>query len=463
MNIPLTKISEIIQGSAVTPFGPEIVATGVSTDTRTLKTGDLFFALTGPNFDGHKFLEDAKSRGAIGAVVSSEQDIELSQISVQKPLKALGDFAHWYRRQFQIPVVAVTGSNGKTTTKDFLSSILSQSKKVLATEGNLNNLIGVPQMVFRLEQDFQVAIFELGMSIPGEIDRLTEIVSPEFGVITNIGHAHLEFMESIERVAEAKYELWKRMDHKGTAIINLDDPAVTKIAERWNGKSLTFSTSIEHADVVLNILTTDENGKSVCELLIRDLGKVEVSIPIIGFHNIYNAAAAAATAHAMKVPIKDIATGIRETKVTSMRSEVFIFSNDRTLINDAYNANPNSVEASLKSLSMMTAKKESVAILGDMLELGDRSEDLHIDVGNFVGEMKIDHLVTFGKLAKRIADGATQSGMPTEKVSRCSSVDEVLEVIAPLIEKSGMTLLVKGSRGMKMEEIVLKLKEQMNR
>lgn len=463
--LDFSKISSIISGKSSQNL-TKLVATGISTDTRTIKIGDLFFALTGPNFDGHKYISKAKEMGASGAVVDIGLAIKekyFPLIPVKSPLTALGDLAKWYRSQFKIPVVAITGSAGKTTTKDLLNSILLKSMKVLSTEGNLNNFIGLPQMIFRLDIDFDVAVLELGMSALGEIYRLTEISQPQVGIITNIGHAHLEFLESIENVAEAKNELWKAMDNRGTAVINLDDVHITEYANKWSGKKITFSTIHEHADVLINLLEIGTNGKTECELLIKNEHPIKLSIPLMGAHNLYNAAAAAAGALALNIPISQIEAGLKSPLLTPLRSEILHFPPDGTIYNDTYNANPDAMEAALQCLSMMQGNKSSIAILGDMGELGTDSKDFHFDIGSLVAELKIDFLFTFGTEAKMYARGALDSGMDKAKIFQCETIEDILKEIRPILKKSNFIALVKGSRFMKMERIVELLKKELHK
>ncbi|MFC2074692.1 UDP-N-acetylmuramoyl-tripeptide--D-alanyl-D-alanine ligase [Bdellovibrionota bacterium] len=462
MDFPLSKIVEVIKAKWPGPLST-ISITGISTDSRTVSPGDLFFALSGPTFDGHEFLEEAKEKGAIAAVVDKSRSFKFGEfplLQVDSPLQALGDLAQWYRQQFDIPLIAITGSSGKTTTKDLLASILSVSQKNLATEGNLNNLIGVPITLFRLNPEIKTAVIEMGMNTRKEIFRLSKIAQPTIGLITNIGHAHLEFLETMEEVAEAKYELWDAMENQGTAIVNLDDERITKIASRWKGKTVTYSNNVEHADILVTVLETGKNGQTKCELCINGEGGIELSIPLIGTHNVYNAAAAAATAHALQTPIEDIREGLSKPQITKMRSELLHFSKERVIINDAYNANPNSMEAALQSLIMMRGTRQAVAILGDMFELGEQSEELHFDIGAFVAELKVDHLVTFGKLSKAIAEGALKYGFPKDRLFSCHELGEVMEVVSPLIHSPDTIFLVKGSRGMAMERIVEKMKKE---
>lgn len=462
ISFDLQTISSIINSSTAAKSS-KVVASGISTDTRTLKRGDLFFALNGPNFDGHEFIPKAKSLGAVGAVIDVRKSIveeDLPLLPVFSPLKALGDLAKWYRSQFKIPVVAITGSAGKTTTKDLLSSILSKSKKVLSTEGNLNNYIGLPQMIFKLDPEYDAAVLELGMNAAGEIFRLSEISNPQVGIITNIGRAHLEFLETIEKVAEAKYELWKEMDNEGIAVVNLDDERIAVLAERWSGEKITFSTSLEHADILVNLLEVGANGKTECELLIKNEGAIKLSLPLSGPHNLYNAAAAAAGAHALKASIDDIAAGLKAPNLTPMRSEILHFQPNRVIYNDVYNANPDAMEAALQCLSMMKGGRTTVAILGDMLELGSQSKDFHFDIGSLIAELKIDYLFTFGQLAKMYSRGALESGMDKGNIIQTESPEEIMEKIMPIIKNPNIIILVKGSRSMKMEKIVAALKEK---
>lgn len=462
ISLDLQRIASIIKSTTTDKF-TKVVATGISTDTRTLKKGDLFFALKGPKYDGHEFVSKAKALGAVGAVIDEIRSIDLKKfalLQVHSPIKALGDLAKWYKSQFKTPTVGITGSAGKTTTKDLLSSILSKSKNVLSTEGNLNNYIGLPQMIFRLNREYDFAVFELGMNRAGEILRLTQIANPQIGIITNIGHAHLEFLETIEKVAEAKYELWKAMDNKGVAIVNLDDEHITKLARRWSGEKITFSTSLDHADVLINLVEIGVKGKTDCELLIRNEGAIKLSLPLIGPHNLYNAAAAAAGALALKVSMEDIAEGLKSPNLTPMRSEILYFHPNRVIYNDAYNANPDAMEAALQCLSMMKGERKTVAILGDMLELGPPAKDFHFDIGSLIGELKIDYLFTFGELAKMYARGALATGMEKRNIFPSESIEEIMKKIITILKNPNIIILVKGSRSMKMEKIVDLLKEK---
>ncbi|HLB59762.1 MAG TPA: UDP-N-acetylmuramoyl-tripeptide--D-alanyl-D-alanine ligase [Bdellovibrionota bacterium] len=460
MHLDFATVAKILLSQTTISPG-SIDVKGVSTDTRSLQRGDLFFALKGPHFDGHAFLTQAKNLGAAGAVVDQTVSIEISNfplLRVKSPLTALGDLAHWYRKQFSVPVIAITGSNGKTTTKDLIASILSQSHKILATEGNLNNLIGVPRMLFRITPQTEYVVLEMGMNARGEIARLAQIAEPNIGVITNIGHAHLEFLETIEEVAEAKYELWKEMGNVGIAIVNLDDEQVGNIAERWSGEKITFSATLDQADVNLNLVSGAPLGKTSVELFLRKEGQVEIQLPLIGVHNVYNAAAAAAVAYALKIPLQEIAQGLPQAKITKWRSEFLEFPNDRILINDSYNANPTSMEAVLQNLAMLKGGRRTFAILGDMFELGAQAEDFHFDLGTLVAELKIDYLLTFGPLARHIAEGAIQSGMKKTNVISCQTVEETMKALISFLPPTHFMILVKGSRGMAMERIVEALK-----
>lgn len=448
MRLDLTQIMTITGGD-LTPERADGVVTGVSTDSRSLRAGDLFVPLRGPRFDGHDFMAQAVQSGAV-ACLSEEviAGLPVPVIRVTDTLWALGDLAAAVRQAFDGPVVAVTGSSGKTTTKEMLAGILALRGEGLKTEGNFNNLIGLPHTLFRLEADHHWAVLELGMSARGEIARLAEISRPDIGVITNVGPAHLETLHNLQGVARAKGELFAALPAGGTAVINGDDPRVLQLPVANGVRRLIYGCGSD-AEVRAEDIAVDGHGTHFCLLLAGESWPVHLSVP--GRYNVHNALAAAAAAHALKVGGAQIVEGLEAFRSCAGRMAVAELASGATLLEDFYNANPLAVKAALSALDEMPGSGRRIAVLGDMLELGDAASEMHRQTGLDASKC-VDLLILLGERAEDTAAGARQGGMPPQSVWVVKSHDEAVQLLAGIL-RPGDRVLVKGSRGMTMEKI----------
>ena len=347
--------------------------------------------------------------------------------------------------------MAITGSSGKTTTKEMVATVLGQTKAVLKNEGNLNNRIGLPLTLFRLHARHEAVVLEMGTNRRGEIRRLTEIAEPGIGIITNVGAAHLEGLKSLEMIREEKGDLFDTMAGQGVAVINIDDPNLSPWEERWAGQKVTFGIR-RPADVYAEHIT-HEGEKGTIFTLVMGKTSREITMATIGTHNVYNALAAAAAARSCGVPFDKICRGLMAFKPVSGRMEVHRLKNGAFLINDAYNANPASVGEALKTLRELRGESRSVVVLGDMLELGDQSEKLHEDIGRMIGETGVNKVFLRGQFAKAVAQGAMKKGLQCDQIHFDLSPVEITESLKRGL-REGDWVLVKGSRRMKMEEVV---------
>ena len=434
---------------------------GLSTDTRTLAKGNLFVALRGENFDGHDCLAQAASRGASGLIIGADATARLATlpqdlpaIGVPDTLRALGGIARHWRQRFPIPVVAITGSAGKTTTKEMVTAIASQTKKVLKTQGNLNNRIGLPLTLLGLEATHEMAVVEMGTNCPGEIAALAEIAGPDVGLITNIGPAHLEGLGSLEAIREEKGSLFAVMDGKGTAILNADDPAIAILASRWQGKSVTFGLSPEARVTARRVEPAGPEGVRF-NLVIDGLG-IPLFLAAAGGHNIVNALAAAAAAWALGFDRGQIAAGLACFRPVPGRTEIRPLANGAFLIIDSYNANPASVREAIKTLQELRGSNSAFAILGDMLELGEQAEELHDGIGTFLAQAGIGDLYLKGSLTRALAAGAIRGGIKAERITFFDDPDQVVASLETRL-KPGDWILIKGSRKMKLETVAEKI------
>lgn len=432
------------------------LVTGVSTDSRSVAPGELFVPLKGERFNGHDFIANVLANG-IKVILAEETwlgkhtDIQgwenISVIAIPDTLRALGDLAASYRRRFSIPVIGVTGSNGKTTSKEMLASILAQTGPGLKTEGNLNNLIGLPLMLFKLNKDHRWAVLEMGMSEPGEIDRLAEIADSQVGVVLNAFPAHLESMLSVENVASAKGELLLRLPSNGWAIYNADDPLIAGLPSSCGARRLSFG--LGNADVNAQKIESIGIAGQLFELHLPD-GTITVHLRAYGRHNIYNALAAAAGAHAVGIGPEAVKSGLELFRPYDKRFRLELAAG-LVLIDDSYNANPASMEAALITLSELKGDKRAFVALGDMLELGCDEKELHRRLGVLAARVA-DRLYLYGDLTACTADGALSAGMPESAVIRARTIGEISgDILARAA--NGDFVLVKGSRGMRMEKV----------
>jgi len=453
MNLDLQKIAQATAGR-LTPASARGTVTGISTDSRTLRPGELFVPLRGERFDGHDFLSLAVRRGA--AACLSEDVIAgfpVPVIQVADTLAALGDLAAACRREFAGPVVAVTGSSGKTTTKEMLAAILSQQSQGLKTEGNFNNLVGLPLTLFRLEAGQRWVVLEMGMSARGEIARLAEIALPDVGIITNVGPAHLETLHGLEGVARAKGELFAALRAGGTAVINADDERVARLPVANGARRLLYGTG---ADAEVRAEAVSAAGTTVSFRLLLPTGAWPVTLQVAGRHNVHNALAAAAAALALGTPAAAIVRGLEAFRPVRGRMEVVRLASGAVLLEDSYNANPLSTQAALTALDEMGGSGRRIAVLGDMLELGAAAAELHRQVGAAAAQC-CDYLFLFGAMAAETAAGARQGGMAAERVMIIDSHDAAAARLRELLQP-GDRLLVKGSRGMQMEKVAAVLR-----
>jgi UDP-N-acetylmuramoyl-tripeptide--D-alanyl-D-alanine ligase len=428
---------------------------GVSTDSRTIQDGNLFFALRGKKFDGHQFVSDVAGRGAIAVVVDalwsknnreSIQQLTHCLVVVPDTTNALGELAALYRQKFSIPVLVVGGSNGKTTTKELISVVLKTKYSVLSTEGNLNNHIGVPQMLFRLTPKDDIAVLELGTNHFGELKYLCDIVKPTHALITNIGKEHLEFFGDEVGVAREETELFRSVGTKGFAFINADDMHCVKAGKQVS-RSLKYGMS-STAQIRATDIRMTELGQPVFELTQKGIKKKSsIHLSVAGRHNVINALAAAAVGVKFKIPEKKIVSALQGWAATNKRMEI-ILRNGITILNDTYNANPDSVLAALKTLQSMRIAGKKIVVLADMLELGEKAEHEHAKTGLAVTDSEFEYLLTFGPLS-RFTHEASKLAFAEHFDSKEALVNALKSQLA-----AGDAVLVKGSRGMKMEEIV---------
>ena len=437
---------------------------GISTDSRQIRPGNLFVALAGENFDGHAFVPKAVEEGADCVLVADAGKINaevankrVGVIEAADTLRALGDLAHAHRRRFSIPVIALTGSSGKTTTREMLSCILRQEKKVLRTEGNLNNLIGLPQTLFRMSDQHDVAVLEMGTNTRGEIKRLTQIAAPDVGLITNVGPAHLAGFGSVETVREEKGDLWLHMGSAGVAVVNLDDEAVRKAADRWSGRRVTFSMSAG-ADVGVNDIRRN-GARGVSFHLLMNGQAHKVDMKVAGIHNIYNAMAAAAAAWACGTRAESIRRGLPMFQPVSGRMEILRLKNGAYLINDTYNANPASVREALLTLRNLMNSHNAFVLLGDMLELGDAAQEMHRKIGLLLATIGVTAVFLQGDFAHATAEGAREGGLAAERILFLQDDEEAVAFLKRKLRK-GDWVLVKGSRRMKMDRLAVRLGEE---
>jgi UDP-N-acetylmuramoyl-tripeptide--D-alanyl-D-alanine ligase len=436
-------------------------AKGVSIDSRTLQKGNLFIAIKGENQDGHKFIPQAFEKGAALALAERTEVRGLSQenlpiIVVEDTKKVLYDLAWWYRKKFDLPTVAITGTNGKTTTKEMGSAVLSRKYKVLKSPKSYNNLIGIPLTLFEIGPEAEILVLELGMSSLGEIAQLTELTQPDWGVITNIGPAHLEFMKSLENIAKAKFELVDNMAKDKTLILNADDSFLSKRIKQEKRKVITFG--IEN-QANYRATSIDSNGNGHYHFKVNH--QPQIKLKILGKHNIYNALAAFALGKELGVDEDLIRQSLENYKPARLRMELFRVKGVN-LIDDTYNANPISMQKALEILTQVKSRGRKIAVLGDMLELGEKSDEFHFNIGEKAGELNIDYLLFRGEFSKSIAVGAKQKGMDQKKIEIFKENKDISSWLFDNL-KVGDTVLFKASRKMKFEEIVEELKNLLNK
>ncbi|MDD2734290.1 MAG: UDP-N-acetylmuramoyl-tripeptide--D-alanyl-D-alanine ligase [Desulfuromonadaceae bacterium] len=443
-------------GRIVGPAAGEV--TGISTDSRSVTPGQLFIPLRGEHFDGHAFIQEVAEKG-VSTILAEEQWLKdhaannvRTCIAVKNSLCAMGDLAAEWRRRFDIPIIGVTGSNGKTTVKEMLATILEITGPGLKTSGNLNNLIGLPQMLFQLRPEHRWAVLEMGMSEPGEIDRLAVIAAPRVGIVLNAMPAHLQTMGTVDAVAAAKGELLHRISDGGLAVVNADDSRVASLSQNASARRISFG--IDRGEVrAREIEPMGIDGQNF--LLYTPHGEAAVHLKASGRHNVYNALAATA-ALLEKVELTTIVRGLEAFTPYKGRFQIERMGGI-TFIDDSYNANPASTKAALETLAQIAEAGHRIAVLGDMLELGEHETEAHLGVGTVAGQT-VDRLYLMGALmTKYTAECAALTGIPAESVICCANHREIAEHLHhSLVE--GDVILFKGSRGMAMEHAAIELK-----
>ena len=421
---------------------------GVSTDTRTIREGELFFALQGPNFDGRDYVRVAREAGAAGAVVGKQVSEDVAQITVDDAKAALGRFGAAWRDQHDATVIGVTGSNGKTTLKELIAACLSRKAPTLATHGNLNNDIGMPLMLARIDATHRYAVLEMGANHAGEIAYLTALASPDVVVITNAAAAHLEGFGSVDGVARAKGEILLGEKRPRAAVLNADDRYFDLWASQVSDTRCISFGFVESADVRADNIVAAANNTTFTLHVESD--SADVVLPLVGIHNVRNACAAAAVAHALDIDIDDIRAALESVNPVAGRLQPVRGLNDATLFDDSYNANPLSVVAAAEFLAALPG--ESWLVLGDMKELGDDAAELHREVGEAVRASGVNRLLAYGDLAASAAEGFG------EHARWFASLETLVDELSKEM-RSDVTVLVKGSRSMRMERVVDALRE----
>lgn len=492
MPLQIKEIIKAIGGDLISANPPPEVR-GISTDTRTLLRGDLFIALKGEKFDGHTFIEEALKKGAVGAIVSevrSQKSEDRRQrtenrnrvvIKVKDTLKALGDIAKIYRKKFsKIKVIAVTGSNGKTTTKEMLGYVLSKRFNVLKAKASFNNFVGVPLTLLEIRKDTQVVILEMETNLLGGIRKLANVAKPWVGIVTNISDTHLQFLKTRESVFKEKTELIESLPSCGIAVLNADDPYVVKMKGLAEGRRvITFgiknksdfrASCIEIKDKHLEFILNPALSATQRRFVVRKggvNGQYKVRLNTIFYGNVYNALAAVATAHLVfGLNLEAVVARLEEFRFPPMRMEL-IRLKDMKIINDCYNANPQSMREALLTLKGIQTYGRKIAVLGDMLELGQNSADFHYQIGKLCGACQIDILITVGNLACHVRRGAEEAGILKENIFTpldskrltgftLDNTQSTAQLLSNILKPKDV-ILIKGSRKMRMEEVVERL------
>lgn len=446
----LKKAAKAVGGTA----SGEAKLCGVSIDSRTVKDGELYVALIGENFDGHSFAESAVKNGAAAVMISHDIGVDCPKIKVENTESALMKLASWYRDRFDIPVVGLTGSVGKTTTKEMICAVLGSEKKTMKTQGNLNNQIGVPRTLFTIEEDTEAAVVEMGMDNRGQISALSRCVKPTAAVITNIGVSHMENLGSREGILAAKLEILDGLQDGAPIFLNGDDPYLMS-AEITDRPVIYYGINNKPCNYKAENIEAD--GQKTEFDIIYDGKSQHIVIPTIGKHNVYNATAAFAVGMYFGIKPENAAKGLLSYEPSGMRQRLNNVGGI-TFIEDCYNASPDSVRAALNTLSDMKNERK-IAVLGDMLELGSVSEDAHRDSGIYAAKKKTDVVLTYGERSAATAQSAKEMGVEISKsfLSQEDLADYLVKILKP-----GDAVLFKASRGMKLENVIKAVYEKLN-
>src|SRR6478752_4282749 len=452
------RVSQIAQfaGASLSSGDGTAVINKVSTDSRTIKPGELFVALRGENFEGHDFIEASAKAGATGALVdvnwAGNVPNNFALLRASDTLQAYQTLAAGYRRSLALKVLAITGSNGKTSTKDFAASVLARRFRVTKTEGNFNNHVGLPRTILEASSGDEVAVWEIGMNHPGEIAALAKIASPDAAIITNIGVAHIEFMGSREAIAAEKGALAEAIEPQGTVILNADDPFSEGIAARTRAKVVLTGTT-GGAVRAIEIRQSAEGSEFT---IVEGAHRCRAQLPVAGSHMVQNALLAVAAGRVFGLSIEECAAGLAAAPLTKARLQIKEIGGVQFL-DDSYNANPDSMKAALRTLVELDAEGKRIAVLGEMRELGADSERGHREIGETTATLGVDQLITIGDTAKLIAEAARSAGL--DNVLSTRSTAEAARLLGEIAEP-GDLVLIKGSRAARTEEVIEKFGSQ---
>jgi UDP-N-acetylmuramoyl-tripeptide--D-alanyl-D-alanine ligase len=452
--ISIEQLAAAIGGTDVGIVNENLQIRRIVVDSRTVRTGDLFWVLRGDRFDGHDFICDARKNGAVACVVSDTKIPEQligPCIRVTDTQASLSVLANWYRRQSNVRVTAVTGSFGKTTTREMIHSVLSSNHRCVRSPQNYNNHIGVPLSIFQFDAQTKSAVIELGASARGEIRELAAIAQPQIGVITGIGPAHLESFGTLADIVAAKAELLESLPSNGLAVLVGDDDLVRSMAERVRCRVVLVGEG-KHNDLVANEVKVDNT-----RLRFRVDGQ-PFQVNVAGRHHLPAALAAIAVGRDSGLSDSEISDGLRQFSAVKGRCQVNVFG-QFVVIDDSYNSNPTSLEAAIRMLANWAGPGRRICIIGDMLELGSETSRIHFEMGQLIGELGIGHLLSFGDESKHVTEGARAAGMQPDQFTACRHLDGLLEILDCWLQPNDV-LLVKGSRGMRMERVVEWLRQR---
>jgi UDP-N-acetylmuramoyl-tripeptide--D-alanyl-D-alanine ligase len=458
-NMTTAQLQSCTGGTLV--CGKRVAAfSSISIDTRSLNPGDLFFAIRGPKDDGHKHIPAALGKGAVGAVVESDYDpagfpADRLLLKVGNTHRALKDIAREVRRAWRGSLIAITGSMGKTTTKEFAAHVLQTEFSVYRSPGNYNNLFGLPLALFALSSDDHIGIFEMGMSARGEIAEMCRIATPDIGIITNIAPVHLTFFSSVDEIAQAKGELAGGLPPGGTLVYNADDPRVREIAAKFGGPKISFGLSAA-ADVRADEIETVGLQETRFRLSCFGFSR-RAAVPLLGTHYLMNALPAAALAHHYRIDLDQIVESLRHLSQAPMRGQILRFREGFTVIDDSYNSNPQALMRMVETVAGISPCKRRILVAGEMLELGKDADALHYSCGSWAAKHGFDMVVAVQGSAKELARGAVEGGVPESQVHFFTEVNPANDFVTRDI-RPGDVVLIKGSRGVRLEKVVQALR-----
>ena len=442
----------------------DVYIQGISTDSRQIHPGDFFVPIQGETHDGHQYLAKAMQQGAIGAFIQINrvpefqgQFVDKLLIAVDDCKYAMGELAKYYLRKFQLTIIGITGSNGKTSTKEMIAAILSRSFNVLKNEGSFNNDIGLPLTIFSLEPEHQVFIQEIGMNHEGEIRRLVDICPPDIGVVTNVAEAHIEYFGSLDKIADAKFEMLEKMNSQNVVILNRDDQRVADMHTKTKARPVWFGIQSQYAEFSASNICFVADPLGVEFQLKTPGGSDRIHLPVLGEHQVANAVAAVATAWQLVPNLEVIKEGLESFKSAKMRMQI-IPCGPFTILNDAYNANLNSMTFALKTLAKIPVNGKKIAVLGVMRELGDQTETAHLTTGRLAATSGIQQLIVVGEAAQLIARGAAEAGLSPRQIIRVESNQDAVQELIKIIQPGDLVFL-KASRKIQFEQIAEQLKK----